>query len=100
MEIIWTPQADKDFQNTLDFWDEYTGSPLYSNKIETEIINLLKEISNPNALYYGRYSKNLNLYVRGILKNRFLIYFDVDEENSKIEIVHFRSSQQQSLELL
>lgn len=74
------------------FWDEYTGSSNYSDKIEKEVSNLLENISKPNVLYYGRYSKVLNLYVRGILKNSFLIYFSVDEIKKQIIIRHFRSS--------
>lgn len=45
----------------------------------------------------GRYIEKLNLYVRPILKGRFLIYFQLKEDNS-IEIQHFRRSKQESLE--
>jgi hypothetical protein len=50
-------------------------------------------------LYLGRYNEKLNLYVRPILKGRFLIFFEVRNKNGEdfIEIQYFRSSKQQPL---
>ena len=86
MEIIWSPKAKDNLLETLE----------YSDKIIEEIKSLLQELSN-NPYFMGRYIEKLNLYVRPILKGRFLIYFQLKEDNS-IEIQHFRSSKQESLE--
>ena len=92
MEIIWSPKAKDNLLETLEYWEVHNGSPLYSDKIIEEIKSLLQELSN-NPYFMGRYIEKLNLYVRPILKGRFLIYFQLKEDNS-IEIQHFRSSKQ------
>ena len=96
MEIIWSPKAKDNLLETLEYWEVHNGSPLYSDKIIEEIKSLLQELSN-NPYFMGRYIEKLNLYVRPILKGRFLIYFQLKEDSS-IEIQHFRSSKQESLE--
>ena len=90
MEIIWSPKAKDNLLETLEYWEVHNGSPLYSDKIIEEIKSLLQELSNNHI-------EKLNLYVRPILKGRFLIYFQLKEDNS-MEIQHFRSSKQESLE--
>ena len=72
MEIIWSPKAKDNLLETLEYWEVHNGSPLYSDKIIEEIKSLLQELSN-NPYFMERYIEKLNLYVRPILKGRFLI---------------------------
>ena len=98
MEIVWTDKAKERLKENLEFWDTHNETPSYSEKILFEIEKLTYELSN-NPLYLGRYNEKLNLYVRPILKGRFLIFFEVRNKNGEdfIEIQYFRSSKQQPL---
>ena len=71
MEIVWTDKALDSLKENLEFWDIHNETPSYSDKILAEINKLTSELSD-NPLYLGRYNKELNLYVRPILKSRFL----------------------------
>ena len=97
MEVKWAIDAKNDYYNALDYWYEHNGSFTYSAKIIQAVEALEYDLAN-NPYFVGRYSKSLNLYCRTILKGRFLIYFDVNEEEKSIEIVYFRSSKQESIE--
>ena len=96
MEITWTAEAEKSLTDIIEYWDLHNESSTYSDKIIAETEKLLKDISS-NPYFLCRYNKNLDLYIRTILKGRFIIYFALKDE-STIEIHHFRSSKQQSLE--
>lgn len=96
MEIKWAIEAKTDYHDTLDYWEEHNGSFTYSAKIIQAVEALEYDLAN-NPYFIGRYSKSLNLYCRTILKGRFLVYFDVNEEEKSIEIVYFRSSKQESI---
>ena len=98
MEIVWTDKALENLKENLEFWDTHNETHSYSDKILFEIEKLTYELSN-NPLYLGRYNEKLNLYVRPILKGRFLIFFEVRNKNGEdfIEIQYFRSSKQQPL---
>lgn len=98
IKVIWSEKANQDYENALDFWDNYTGSPIYSDKIESETKKIIQEISNPECIYLGRYYKKLNLYVRNILNGRFQIYFSVNEEKQLIEIIHFKGEKQNPIQ--
>lgn len=96
MKVKWTQEAERNYNDTLDYWDERNGSFSYSDKITKALIDLEKEISiDPYALSY--YNKDLNIYRRTILKGKFLVYYKVDKEKNIIEIRHFRSSKQEPL---
>ena len=95
MEIKWVLNAKNSLEDTLNYWDNRNGTPSYSNKIIAELKKLLSKISNDP--YSERYEKDLGIYVGGILKRRFLIYYVVREEENIIEIQYFRSSYQQPL---
>lgn len=97
MKIIWSPNAKENFYKILEYWELNNGNTHYSDKIIEETKKNLLAISN-KPLFLGRYSKKLNLYVRPILKGKFAIYFDVNENINTIEIVHFRSSKQNTIE--
>ena len=79
MEIKWVFNAKNSLEDTLNYWDNRNGTPSYSNKIIAELKKLLSKISNDP--YSERYEKDLGIYVGGILKRRFLIYYVVREED-------------------
>ena len=94
MEIVWTDKAKERLKENLEFWDIHNGTPSFSDKILLEIQRLMFELSN-NPIFLGRYNKDLNLYVRAILKGR---YFIKSEDNREyIEIQYFLSSKQKQL---
>ncbi|WP_314204420.1 type II toxin-antitoxin system RelE/ParE family toxin [Capnocytophaga bilenii] len=97
MVIRWSFEAKKDYHNSLDYWEEHNGSFEYSSKIIKAVEELELELSN-TPLYLGRYSRELQMYVRDILKGRFLIYFTVNGAEDLIEIHYFRGVKQQSIE--
>lgn len=76
MEIIWSPQAKESLTQTLEYWDIHNDSLEYSDKIIRELRLLLQELSS-KPIYIGRYIEKMDLYVRTILKGRFLLYFQV-----------------------
>ena len=78
------------------YWDIHNDSLQYSDKIIRELRLLLQELSS-KPIYIGRYIEKMDLYVRTILKGRFLLYFQVKEET--IEKQHFRGSKQESIEI-
>ncbi|MBO1883321.1 type II toxin-antitoxin system RelE/ParE family toxin [Capnocytophaga sp. Marseille-Q4570] len=98
MEIVWTDKAKERLKENLEFWDIHNGTPSFSDKILLEIQRLMFELSN-NPIFLGRYNKDLNLYVRAILKGRYLVYFQVKSEDNReyIEIQYFLSSKQKQL---
>lgn len=96
MEIEWMPEALENYIKTLEYWDRHNASPIYSDKIEQEIILLENEIAE-NPYFLARYFDELNLYRRSILKGKFFIYYEIREEDKIIEIQHFRSAKQKPL---
>ena len=93
MVIRWSFEAKKDYH----YWEEHNGSFEYSSKIIKAVEELELELSN-TPLYLGRYSRELQMYLKDILKGRFLIYFTVNEAEDLIEIHYFRGVKQQSIE--
>ena len=96
MELIWMPNAEEDYLDVLAYWYKHNGSFSYSDKIDKEIKQLEKELSeNPYSL--AKYYEKENLYRRTILKGRFFIYYEVLEQEGVIHILHFRSSKQKPI---
>ena len=86
MEIVWTDKAKEKLKENLEFWDIHNGTPSFSDKILLEVQKLMFEL----------YNKDLNLYVRSIVKGRYLVYFQLKNEDNRefIEIQYFLSSKQ------
>ena len=96
MVLIWMPNAEEDYLDVLAYWYKHNGSFSYSDKIDKEIKQLEKELSeNPYSL--AKYYEKENLYRRTILKGRFFIYYEVLEQEGVIHILHFRSSKQKPI---
>ena len=96
MRVVWTTEAIKSYYETLDYWDEHNSSNSYSIKIMTAIDVLIKELVE-DPYFLGQYDEQLNLHRRTILKGRFLIYYEIKDAESTIEIQYFRSSYQKPL---
>ena len=96
MEILWTLEAEMNYLQTLDYWDEHNGSCLYSDKIVRAIDFLIKELTE-NPYFLAKYDEFLNLYRRTILEGRFYVFYEIREDERIIEIKHFRSSRQKPL---
>lgn len=97
MEIEWAFSAKLSYYKSIDYWEKETGSFEYPLKIIQAVELLEKELSQEEVIYFGRYSRELDLYVRNILKGRFQIYFSVNEEKKKIEITHFKGAKQDTI---
>lgn len=96
MELIWSKNAENSFLETLDFWYEHNGSYEYPRKIIIETEKAIKEIKK--YPYSVRYLAELGLHKKAIMKGRFLLYYQIREADTMIELLYFRSSKQQPLE--
>lgn len=97
MKVNWSKRAFNNYEKTLAFWEENNGNSIYSEQIENETNRLIAEISNPECIYFGRYSKELKLYIRSILSGRIQIYFSINEEKQIIQIKHFKGAKQKPI---
>lgn len=98
MEVVWTDKAKEQLKENLEYWDIHNGTTSFSDKILLEVKKLVMELSG-SSLYLGRYSQKLNIYVRPILKGRYLIYFQLKNTGKEkfIEIQYFLSSKESPL---
>ena len=96
MEVRWNLEAKQDFYNTLDYWEEHNGSFEYSLKIIRAVEALKKELSE-TPYFLATYSDTLKLYKKYFLDKRFVVYYDVIEEQKVVIIQYFRSSKQKPL---
>ena len=93
MEVRWNTEAKQDFFNTLDYWEEHNASFEYSLKIMQAVKTLELELAE-TPYFLAKYSNKLKLYRRHFLKGKFVIYYDVLEEQNVVIIQFFRSSKQ------
>ncbi len=87
-QIIWSPQAEHEFKETLDFYIRRNGSVTFSVKLLDEVEELLKLLER-NPLI-GRLSENKE--TRVLVKDTFLIFYELKAE--QIEIVSFWDNRQ------
>ncbi|WP_311324691.1 type II toxin-antitoxin system RelE/ParE family toxin [Capnocytophaga sputigena] len=96
MKIKWSDEAIESYDETLDYWYYHNKSYDYSHKIISEVQKVKKEIKeSPYFLAY--YIEELRLYKRSFFKNKFSLYYEVNEEKEMIYIVYFRSNKQKPL---
>ena len=76
MKIFWTEEAKIELKQTLMYWTIHNMSDSYSKKIDVETVEAYKRV---------------------FFKSRFVLYYQVDEENKTIYIIHFRSCSQKPL---
>ncbi len=95
-EIIWTQQAKSSYFNTLKYWNNRNKSTLYSQKIIREVENLEFAIIK-KPFFLSKYHKELNLYQRLFFKQKFSLFYELNEKEKTIIVKHFRSNQQKPL---
>jgi plasmid stabilization system protein ParE len=92
-KIIWTAKAEENYFYTLKYWIEHNKSTAYSEKIIDETENVeLSILENPYFL--SRYHRSLNLYQKLFFKQKFSIFYEINESDKKIVIKHFRNNKQ------
>ena len=96
MKVFWTEEAKIEFKQTLMYWTIHNMSDSYSKKIDVEMLKLVKEIT-ASPYFLANYVETVEAYKRVFFKSRFVLYYQVDEENKTIDIIHFRSSSQKPL---
>lgn len=96
MKVFWTEEAKIEFKQTLMYWTIHNMSDSYSKKIDAETFKLVKEITT-SPYFLANYVEPIDAYKRVFFKSRFILYYQVDEENDTIYILHFRSSSQKPL---
>ena len=96
MKVFWTEEAKIEFKQTLMYWTIHNMSDSYSKKIDAETFKLVKEITT-SPYFLANYVETIDAYKRVFFKSRFILYYQVDEKNDTIYILHFRSSSQKPL---
>ena len=96
MVVKWLIEAESKYYETLDYWEEHNGSFEYSLKIMQAVKTLELELAE-TPYFLAKYSNKLKLYRRHFLKGKFVIYYDVLEEQNVVIIQFFRSSKQKPL---
>ena len=93
MKVFWTEEAKIELKQTLMYWTIHNMSDSYSKKIDVETTKLIEEIT-VSPYFLANY---VEAYKRVFFKSRFVLYYQVDEENKTIYIIHFRSCSQKPL---
>ncbi len=87
-KIIWSKQASQELKNVLDFYAQRNGNVKYSEKLLSEVKNVLQILYKSE--YIGRLTANK--ITRVISKDVYLIFYEVTEEN--IHIISFWDNRQ------
>ena len=89
MKVFWTEEAKIELKQTLMYWTIHNMSDSYSKKIDVETTKLIEEII-VSPYFLANYVETVEAYKR-------VLYYQVDEENKTIYIIHFRSCSQKPL---
>ena len=84
MKAIWSDNAKESYFRTLGYWIKHNVSRTFSDKITMEVNVLLAELEQ-KPYFLAKYSENLNLYKRSIMRGRFVVYYSIDEFNGIVE---------------
>ena len=90
MKIKWSTQAELSYLENLNYWDNHNKS--HSDKIDDALYKLEEEISL-SPYFLAHYI----LYKRNFLNGKFVMYYQVLEEENLIRIIYFRSNKQKPL---
>nr|WP_311459331.1 type II toxin-antitoxin system RelE/ParE family toxin [uncultured Capnocytophaga sp.] len=72
-------------------------STTYSDKIHAEVVKAINDIKN-NPNFSGRYITELRAYQKLILKGKFSLFYEIEEEGEEIiHVIRFRSNRQKPL---
>ncbi len=95
-EVIWTDTATYAYLSNLEYWNNRNKSISYSQKIIAEIDNI-NEFLAKTPYDISKYHKKVDIYQYLLMKGRFSIFYEIDEENKKVFVKHFRSNRQEPL---
>ncbi len=87
-KIIWSKQASQELNNVLNFYAQRNGNVKYSEKLLSEVEDVLQILSKSELI--GRLTSNK--ITRVISKDVYLIFYEVTEEN--IHIISFWDNRQ------
>lgn len=96
MKVFWPEEAKIELKQTLMYWTIHNMSDSYSKKIDVETTKLIEEIT-VSPYFLANYVETVEAYKRVFFKSRFVLYYQVDEENKTIYVIHFRSCSQKPL---
>ncbi len=96
MEIKWTFEALKMYDETLEYWSNRNKSNDYSQKIMREVALAEIEII-ADYTFLTDFFTDIKLYRKRVFNGKFYLFFDVIEEENIIRIKYFRSSYQKPL---
>lgn len=96
MLVIWDDEALNALENTYRFWNNKNKSTSFSEKIALEVDLLGKELAD-DPYFLARYIEKEDLYQKSFFKNRFYIYYQVDEALEIVYILYFRGAAQEPL---
>ncbi len=96
MEIKWTIEALKSYDETLEYWSNHNKSNTYSQKIIREVklaeVELIKDYQ-----FLTDFFEDIKLYRKRFFNGKFYLFFDVLEEENIIRIKYFRSAYQKPI---
>lgn len=96
MELRWTDNAEEHYNDTLEYWYKHNKSFDYSKKIALEVLKIEKSIIE-KPYSSSQYSETLNLHRKSFFKEKFSLFYQIDEEENVIWIIDFRSNRQKPL---
>jgi plasmid stabilization system protein ParE len=91
MEIIWSPRAEADFSNDLNYLEENFGNKTAS-RYKQELIQALENISRIDLISYQLVDAEKGIHRYRINKNKNLYYRIVSE--NVLELIAFYSNRQ------
>jgi len=86
--IIWSIEAQKEFQEILRFYNQRNGNKKYSNNLLFEVKDVLETLSKGE--YIGRLT--VNKKTRVIVMKVYLIFYEINAD--RIEIMSFWDNRQ------
>jgi toxin YoeB len=89
--IIWSPRANTELENILEFYIKRNGNSKYSLKLLSEIEDILKTLAKSE--FIGRLTSDK--VTRVIVMDVYLIFYQIDK--SRIEILSFWDNRQNDL---
>lgn len=96
MLVLWDKEALQSLSDTYSFWNRKTFSTSYSKKIELALDLFERELAD-DPYFLVRYIEDEDLYQRSFFKNRFYVYYSINEALGIISILYFRGAKQEPL---
>lgn len=81
--IVWSQEAEEDFNKTLSFYAERNGNKLYSKKLARETLEVIDKLREHPLLGRSSIDKKVRILGQGI----FQIYYEIKSESIVILVV-------------